>query len=224
MKNEPGFIPFKTRWGGMPYASPINDDSGALWYSYNVGGVHVIVLCAYADFSATSPMVIFLKNDLAAVNRSITPWVIAVWHPPWYNTNTKHYLDGDSMRRAIEPMLLAYRVNAVFVGHVHAYQRTHMVANNTVVDPSTGAGIYHFMVGISGKELYQVWRPDNYTWLATRDATFWGTSYLWVPNATHARFTVNCASGDGYACPSTTIDTFWFTNRACASRPCLPTL
>ena len=26
--NEPNFIAFKTRFGGMPYASPINDDSG----------------------------------------------------------------------------------------------------------------------------------------------------------------------------------------------------
>ena len=89
------------------------------------------------------------------------------------------------MRVAYEPILLAYRVNIVFVGHVHAYQRSTMVANNTVVAPETGAGIWHFMAGISGKELYTTWL-DQPEWVVTRNATFWGAAYLTVPNGTHA--------------------------------------
>ena len=58
----------------------------------------------------------------------------------------QHYLQHDDMRVAYESLLLQYRVNAVFVGHVHAFQRTLMVANNSVVAPETGAGLYHFMV------------------------------------------------------------------------------
>ena len=50
-----------------------------LFYSYNVGGVHVIALSAYSDYSATGPMVSFLRADLSAVDRAVTPWVIAVW-------------------------------------------------------------------------------------------------------------------------------------------------
>ena len=30
--STPGFIPFKTRFGGMPFASPLSDDSGPMWY------------------------------------------------------------------------------------------------------------------------------------------------------------------------------------------------
>lgn len=79
MTSEPGFLPFKTRFGGMPYDSPVNDDSGALWYSYNVGGVHVVVISAYSDFSQDGPMVSFVRKDLAAVDRTVTPWIICVW-------------------------------------------------------------------------------------------------------------------------------------------------
>ena len=55
---EPLFLPFKTRFGGMPYAAPENVDSGALFYSYNVGSLHVIVLCAYSDVSDSSPQTV----------------------------------------------------------------------------------------------------------------------------------------------------------------------
>ena len=52
----------------------------------------------------------------------------------------------------------------------------------------TGAGMWHFMVGVSGKELYTNWQDAaGFPWMANRDATFWGTAYLEVPNATHAR-------------------------------------
>ena len=177
------------------------------------------------------------------------------------------------MRVALEPLLLANRVNAVFVGHVrvawhvrsaaqpcdspqpqqqgrdgytvdparpppplphtharprprprrrphpaqvHAYQRTHLVDNNSVVDPGTGAaGMYHFMVGTSGKELYQTWSTTEFPWVAARNATFWGPAFLYVPNATHARFRIHCAAGDTYACdPTVPADEFWFENHA----------
>ena len=82
----------------MPYAAA-DLSTGALFYSYTVGSVHVLVLSAYVDLSATGAQAVFLNADLAAVNRSVTPWVIAVWHPPWYNTNSDHQGDGEVRRR-----------------------------------------------------------------------------------------------------------------------------
>ena len=80
------FVPFKSRFAAMPYESKYVD-SGALFYSYDVGGVHMVVLSAYSDTSATSPQTVFLTTDLAAVNRTRTPWVVCVWHPPVYNVS-----------------------------------------------------------------------------------------------------------------------------------------
>ena len=106
------FISFKTRFGGMPYCDSCFE-SGALFYSYEVGGVHVLALSAYEDTSPTSPQTLFLERDLAAVNRTRTPWVVCAWHPPVYNSNTKHYLEHEAFRLAYEPLLLAARVNIV---------------------------------------------------------------------------------------------------------------
>lgn len=161
------FLSFKTRWGGMPFDSPANVATGALFYSYEVGGVHVIALSAYEDLSATSPQTVFIKNDLAAVNRTRTPWLVCVWHPPVYNSNTQHYEQHEDFRLAYEQLFVAARVNVILNGHVHGFERTRMVNNNSLVDPATGVGIYYFTVGFGGKELYQNWCGDSlrHPWL-----------------------------------------------------------
>jgi len=102
----------------MPYWYPANADSGALFYSYNIGPLHMIALSAYSDLSEYGPQTVFLKQDLAAINRTLTPWVACVWHPPIYNSNTNHYKQHEGFRKAYEPLFLEYRVNMIFNGHV----------------------------------------------------------------------------------------------------------
>ena len=214
------FVSFKVRYGGMPFNSPANVDSGALFYSYNVGGLHVIALSAYSDLSASSPMTAFLRSDLAAVNRSVTPWVACAWHPPVYNSNTKHYMEHEDFRLAYEALLLEYRVNVVLVGHVHGYQRTTLVFNDSVVSEASGAGIWHFMVGMGGKELYTVWREplSDYPWVAVRRADFFGYATLTVFNASSAALNVFCAFSTTDACQrGDVVDSFFMTNQLIAN-------
>jgi hypothetical protein len=212
----------------MPYSAPDNIDTGSLFYSYEVGPIRFVVLSAYVGIAPTSPQSVFLRATLASANRTRTPWVVCVWHPPLYSSNTDHFLQHEDFRLAHEQTLLDYRVNAVFVGHVHAFQRTRMVFNNTVVDPATGAGIYHFLAGISGKELYQTWMPQAFPWLAARNASVWGTAVI-SANATHMGFTVRCTAfyDETAAAPtieacSGVVDEFFFTNQL-AARPFTPT-
>ena len=196
------FLSFKTRFGGMPFDSPANVATGALFYSYEVGGVHIIALSAYEDLSATGPQTAFLLNDLAAVNRTRTPWLVCVWHPPIYNSNTQHYEQHERFRLAYEQLFINARVNVILNGHVHGYERTRMVNNNTLVDPATGRGIYYFTLGNGGKELYQEWYPfDQLTanYSATRSSAFWGFGVLSAPNATHMTVEAFCGAYDGYS-------------------------
>lgn len=52
------------------------------------------------------------------------------------------------MRVAYEPLLIAAGASMVVSGHVHAYERSHPVDDNTVVDD--GQGMVHFTCGDGG--------------------------------------------------------------------------
>ena len=67
--------------------------------------------------------ILWNQGDLSRVNRRRTPWLIALIHAPWYNTNTAHQGEGDDMKEAMEQLLHVAKVDIVFAGHVHAYER-----------------------------------------------------------------------------------------------------
>ncbi|CAL5347567.1 unnamed protein product [Camellia sinensis] len=112
------------------------------YYSFDAGGVHFIMLCAqYA----------WLKEDLHNMDRSVTPWLVAAWHPPWYNSYKTHYQEFDCMRQEMEALLYQYRVDIVFSSHmktcmVDAYERMNRVYNYTL-DP---CGPIYITVGDGG--------------------------------------------------------------------------
>lgn len=118
----PPFAAYGARWR-MPHeesGSPSN-----LYYSFGAAGhaVHVVMLGSYAPFDASSDQYRWLAKDLAAVDRTATPWLVVLLHAPWYNTNAAHQGEGEAMRKAMERLLFEARVDVVFAGHVHAYER-----------------------------------------------------------------------------------------------------
>jgi len=65
-----------------------------------------------------------LQADLLKVDRKKTPWLVVLFHVPWYNSNRAHQGEGDDMMASMEPLLYAAGADLVFTGHVHAYERT----------------------------------------------------------------------------------------------------
>ena len=53
------------------------------FYSVNVGPSHNIFLSNYIDYTVGSQQYIWLKADLANINRTLTPWVTVNFHNPW---------------------------------------------------------------------------------------------------------------------------------------------
>ncbi|QHO17226.1 Purple acid phosphatase [Arachis hypogaea] len=111
------------------------EESGSksnLYYSFDAGGIHFIMLGAYADYNSTGAQFAWLKQDLQSLDRSVTPWLVAAWHPPWYNSYASHYQEFECMRFEMEALLYQYGVDIVFYGHVHAYERMNRVYNYTL--------------------------------------------------------------------------------------------
>ncbi|GAV66095.1 Metallophos domain-containing protein/Metallophos_C domain-containing protein, partial [Cephalotus follicularis] len=137
------FTAYNARWK-MPH-----EESGStsnLYYSFEVAGSHIVMLGSYTDFDADSDQYKWLQADLENVDRKKTPWIIVVLHAPWYNTNTAHQGEGESMRKAMERLLYKARVDVVFAGHVHAYERFTRIFDNKA-DP---CGPVYITIGDGG--------------------------------------------------------------------------
>ncbi|XP_058103240.1 purple acid phosphatase 15 [Magnolia sinica] len=128
------------------FPSEESGSSSTFYYSFNAGGIHFIMLGAYIDYNKTGNQYKWLERDLANVDRSVTPWLVATWHPPWYSSYKAHYREAECMRVEMEELLYSYGVNIIFNGHVHAYERSNRVYNYTL-DP---CGPVYITVGDGG--------------------------------------------------------------------------
>jgi len=164
----------------MRYDSPSNT-----YWAREIGAVHIIALNSYAGAGTSSLQYGWLSNHLKNhVNRLRTPWLIVMMHTPWYNSNTGHWKEATLMQSTVEPLLYMYGVDIILVGHVHAYERTQPVYNNTV----DVCGPIHITIGDGGnyENAYTPWRTKE-VWGAFREASF-GVAGLEVVNDTHAYY------------------------------------
>ncbi|WKA02221.1 hypothetical protein VitviT2T_020435 [Vitis vinifera] len=101
------------------------------WYSIEQGSVHFTIISTEHDCSEDSEQYEWLKEDMASVNRSRTPWLIVMGHRHMYTSLKSGLSRPDFMFvSAVEPLLLANKVDLVLVGHVHNYERTCAIYNN----------------------------------------------------------------------------------------------
>lgn len=100
----------------------------SLYYSLDDGLVHFVFvdteLWATGSSDDQAALLSWLEDDLKAVDRRVTPWVVAVGHrAAWM----KHGGGSD-----LAPLLHDYGVNLLLAGHEHNYQRTYGVSTGHV--------------------------------------------------------------------------------------------
>ncbi|KAG8386135.1 hypothetical protein BUALT_Bualt03G0117500 [Buddleja alternifolia] len=174
------FVSYNSRWK-MPYEESGSDSN--LYYSFDVAGIHAIMLGSYTDYDEYSDQYRWLKADLSKVDRERTPWLLVLFHVPWYNSNEAHQGEGDDMMTAMEPLLHAAGADVVFSGHVHAYERSKRVYNGK----SDPCGAVHITIGDGGNKegLAHKYKEPRPEWSVFREASF-GHGELNVVNSTHA--------------------------------------
>lgn len=136
------------------FPMPQNGNS-PFWYSTEMGLAHHTVLSSEHDFRANSSMYTWLESDLSRVNRTRTPWVFVHIHRPFYCSETR---EGDYertllLRNHVEHLLNEYRVDVVFSGHYHSYERTCPVYDEKCYYGETDAVAHapvHIVVGSGG--------------------------------------------------------------------------
>jgi acid phosphatase type 7 len=151
------------------------------YYSYNLGEWHAVVLnsnCTkVGGCGATSPMVTWLKQDLAANPKACT---VAYWHHQLFSSGVHGNL---TTIKPIWDALYAANVDVVVNGNQHVYERFAPQDPNGQANPERG--IREFVVGTGGARLasFGTVQPNsevrNNTTFGVLKLTLHPTSYDW---------------------------------------------
>ena len=76
----------------MPHEQSGSTDN--TYWSRDIGPMHVVALNSYASSKPGSYQYRWLEKDLKRFSREKTPWLVALMHAPWYNSNIGHYEEG----------------------------------------------------------------------------------------------------------------------------------
>ncbi|XP_021669759.2 purple acid phosphatase 2 [Hevea brasiliensis] len=208
------FKPYTHRYH-VPYKA--SGSTAPFWYSIKRASAYIIVLSSYSAYGKYTPQYQWLEAELPKVNRTKTPWLIVLMHSPWYNSYNYHYMEGETMRVMYEPWFVQYKVDVVFAGHVHAYERSERISNvayNIVNGKCTPvadqtAPVY-ITIGDGGnlEGLATNMTEPQPAYSAYREASF-GHAIFDIKNRTHAYYSWH-RNQDGYAVEA---DSMWFNNR-----------
>lgn len=172
--------------GAAPYYAYFGSAAGDPakgYYSFDLGGWHVIVLNSSISTSASSAQVSWLKADLQA---NAKPCTMALWHYPLFSSG------ASGPRTSMQPLwdaLYQYGADLVLNGHYAIYERFAPQTPTGAADPARG--IREFTVGTGGqnsnslvstaansevraKGVYGVLKltllPNGYTWAYVQSA------------------------------------------------------
>ncbi|MDN5342979.1 MULTISPECIES: purple acid phosphatase family protein [Oceanotoga] len=114
------------------------------WYSFDYGNSHFIILDS--NVVETNPkfkeQLSWLENDLKTNKNK--DFIFVAYHHPFWTTGTEYgpmeenLPEGHYNRKYWEPLFIKYGVDAVFNGHLHAYERHYK--DNIMYITSGGGG------------------------------------------------------------------------------------
>ncbi|MCW4015045.1 MAG: metallophosphoesterase family protein [Candidatus Bathyarchaeota archaeon] len=105
------------------------------WYSFDCSNAHFALLDSNRLNAIQAE---WLTEDLSCD----ATWKFAIFHHPPYSSTSSHWGGWIDLRTTWEPVFIDNSVNAVFNGHVHAYERCYE------------NGIHYAVLGIGGGPCY----------------------------------------------------------------------
>jgi hypothetical protein len=138
--------------GYFDYFGAAARPNGTSYYSFDLGGWHLVSLDANVDHGGGSPQERWLRDDLAATSKRC---VLAYWHQPRFSSGVEHGND-----ESVGPFwsdLYQAKADIVLNGHEHQYERFAPQNPDAAADPQ---GIREFVVGTGGRSLYPFGSAD----------------------------------------------------------------
>ena len=190
-------------------------------FSFDFGNAHWTVLDSNTYVDWTDPSLrAWVERDLASARNAA--WRFVAFHHPGFNSARSHF--GDQRMRILAEVLEAGRVDVVFNGHVHNYQRTYplhftpergsyaqpgrwddRVPGRWTLDTSFDGrtrtrprGVIYLITGAGGASLYDPEQQDDpASWQPFTDKFVSKVHSLTIADVDGPRLTVRQVAADG---------------------------
>jgi hypothetical protein len=195
---SPGNHDYDTAGAGgyFAYFGKLAKPNGSSYYSFDLGGWHLISLDSNIDRQAGSRQERWLRADLVATSKRC---ILAYWHHPRFSSGG---YQGDPSVGPFWNALYTARADVVLSGHEHNYER---FARQNPAGMATLQGIRQFVVGTGGVDLvgFHEPRPNS----QYRSSNTWGVLVLTLhPEAISGGSYPRTATWSTAAAPSAAID------------------
>jgi len=158
---DPSWGQFRSRWHPVPGNHEYESAGAAPYFAY-FGAAAGPAGLGYYSFAAGDWLILMLNSNIAATRGSPqwefvraalegqrTPCAMAVWHHPLFSSGPN---GNNTFMRDMWALLEASRVEVVFSGHDHLYERFARQTADGLPDPVNG--IRQITAGTGGAELY----------------------------------------------------------------------
>lgn len=151
--------------------------AGRGYYSYDLGGWHIISLDSEIGVDAASAQAVWLEQDLADHPATCT---LAYWHKPLFTSGANH--PPEIRMRPLFTLLYDAGADIVLSAHNHQYERFAPQRPDGTRDDSRG--IREFVAGTGGSGLYSFTTPQpnsqiRYKGFGVLKLRLGATSYAW---------------------------------------------
>lgn len=143
-----------------PPHQALNDADQGRYYSFDAGNIHFVSLDSNTPLDQSSDSrnddeLDWLNQDLAKSNAQFK---IVFFHHPPYSSGIEHGSDM-RVRQKLVPIFEKYKVDLVFNGHEHNYERTCKM----LADKCDDQGILYIVTGGGGAGLYRLGEPQYFS-------------------------------------------------------------
>ncbi|KAL5201042.1 hypothetical protein ABZP36_035396 [Zizania latifolia] len=214
------------------------ENRGKFWYAADYGMFRFCVGDTEHDWRPGSEQHAFLDRCFAAADRKHQPWLVFAAHRPLgYSSNDYYAREGsfsEPMGRTLQSLWQKHRVDLAIYGHVHNYERTCPVYENTCTAAAAASaedrpsssysgvlgGTIHVVAGTGGAKLRSYAGGEWPQWSVARNESF---GYVKLTARDHSELCFEFIhSDDGAVLDAFTITRDYKDVLACTVDSCAP--
>jgi len=183
----------------LPGKHSTTSDIENLYYSWNYANIHFIALDTESKLDTTmfsDQQRDWLAADLAAVNRTATPWIVVYGHRPVYCSSSSECDRNPLVLAEAVKLFNQYQVDLVFSAHRHNYERMWAIlADGTPIKTynNPGAPVYILNGAGGNREGTAGFNSNIFPGSAVR-LPVWGYGIMEVFNSTVLQYTYYSAA------------------------------